>query len=164
MIKQSLKEQLNSLEGLLHQLKDEEYTYRSTMLNQATIGQHVRHVIELVQCLAQAYEQGVVDYDTRKRDQRIENSRNFALQLLAEMHQAIDLPEKELKLVVNTGNGVHIVNTWYNREIFYNTEHATHHMALIRVALKEMQLNIVHDNFGIAYGTIRHKEKISAQV
>jgi hypothetical protein len=163
MIKQSLKEQLSNLQDLLHQLDDEQYTYRSAMLHHSTIGQHVRHVIELVQCLVLAYDQGTVDYDNRKRDERIETVRSFALLQLNELRDAIDRPEKTLRLRISTGGSIDTVQTGYNREVFYNTEHAIHHMALIRVALKEMELDVVSDNFGVAYATIQYKQRMGAR-
>jgi hypothetical protein len=48
------------------------------------------------------------------------------------------------------------VSTTYHREIVYNTEHIIHHLALIKVALIEMKLNIVDENFGMAYATIKY--------
>ncbi|MBT1700447.1 DinB family protein [Fulvivirgaceae bacterium PWU4] len=158
----SLTEQLCCLRDLLYRLNDEQYTCRSSMLNHATIGQHVRHVIELGQCLILAYQTGVLNYDKRKRDERMENSRSFALQQLNDLFQSINKPEKKLQLQVATSQGTHTLETWFHREVFYNTEHAIHHMALIRVALKEMQLDIVNDNFGVAYATVQHRQTASA--
>jgi hypothetical protein len=159
---QSLTDQLRHLRDLLCLLSDEQYTYRASMLNHASIGQHVRHVIELGQCLVLGYEAGTVNYDKRKRDERMENKRSFALQHLDELLQSVNKPEKKLQLQVTASQGTHTLETWYNREILYNTEHAIHHMALIRVALKEMKLDIVSDNFGVAYATIQHRQRISA--
>ena len=154
---QSLTEQLHALRSLLYRLTDEQYTHRSSMLNNATIGQHVRHVIELAQCLVLAYEAGAVNYDKRKRDERMENSRSFALLQLEELLQSVNKPEKKLQLQVITGEGSLTLETWYNREVHYNTEHAIHHMALIRVALKEMQLDVINESFGVAYATMQHR-------
>lgn len=158
----SLTEQLRCLRDLLYRLNDAHYTYRSSMLNDASIGQHIRHVIELGQCLILGYETGVLNYDKRKRDERMENNRSFALQQLDELLQSINKPEKELQLVVATSRGTHTLETWFNREVLYNTEHAIHHMALIRVALKEMQLDIANENFGVAYATVQHRQTASA--
>jgi hypothetical protein len=49
------------------------------------------------------------------------------------------------------------VYTSYYRELAFNAEHATHHMALIRVALIEMGLSIVTDDFGVAPATLKYK-------
>ena len=162
MIQFSLKEQLNNLHVLLYRLTDEQYVFQSRMLSQATIGQHVRHVIELVQCLVLEYDHGTVDYDKRKRDRRIETDRAFALEQLTHLNQSIEKPEKRLRLSVRSSSGQFTVVTGYNREIFYNTEHAIHHMALIKVALKEMELEIVDDSFGVAYATTQYNQRLSA--
>lgn len=156
----SLTEQLHALRDLLHRLNDAQYIYRSSMLNNATIGQHVRHVIELGQCLVLAYEAGAVNYDKRKRDERMENTRSFALLQLDELLRSVHKPEKKLQLQVVTGEGTLTLETWYNREVLYNTEHAIHHMALIRVALKELQLDVVNESFGVAYATMQHRRRI----
>ena len=56
------------------------------------------------------------------------------------------------------------VPTTYFREVVYNTEHAIHHLALIKVALIEMKVDLVSDNFGMAYSTIKHKNSITSNV
>jgi len=52
------------------------------------------------------------------------------------------------------------VTTTYFREIVYNTEHAIHHLALIKVALIEMNLDVVADDFGMAYSTMKFKSSL----
>ena len=49
--------------------------------------------------------------------------------------------------------------TNYYRELMYNLEHSVHHMALIRVGLKEFSAWHIVENFGIASSTIRHKKQ-----
>jgi hypothetical protein len=44
----------------------------------------------------------------------------------------------------------------------YNTEHAIHHLALIKVALIEMQLQVIDENFGMAYSTIKYKATLNS--
>ncbi len=160
MIQSSLKEQLNVLCELLSQLSDEQYTCKVSMLSNASIGQHVRHIVELVQCLVLGYEKGLVDYDRRKRDKRIETGRTFALQILEDLQCSIDKPEKDLLLHAVAGSGEYTIETGFSREILYNTEHAIHHMALIRVALMEMRLDIVNDTFGVAYATTQYQNGV----
>jgi EAL domain-containing protein (putative c-di-GMP-specific phosphodiesterase class I) len=63
-----------------------------------------------------------------------------------------------MKLVTEDENGgeANFVSTTFFREIIYNAEHAIHHLALIRVALRVMKLDIVGDDFGMAYSTIKY--------
>ena len=163
MIQNSLTEQLYSIQNLVQQLTTDQYNQPSLMLNNASIGQHVRHIVELVQCLNEGYYTGMIDYDKRKRDTRIETDRQFTLQVLQQQCASLPQTDKWLQQAITIGNKTQWVDTSYNREVFYNTEHAIHHMALIRVALKEMELNIVPDQFGVAYATLQYKQTACAQ-
>ena len=82
----------------IHQLSDEQYKQPSNILFNATIGQHVRHIIELFICLNQGYETGVVNYERRKRDYRIETERELAINLLHSIYTAINKPDKNIML------------------------------------------------------------------
>ena len=55
-----------------------------------------------------------------------------------------------------------MVTSTYNREIVYNIEHAVHHMALIKVALKELEVEFVNEEFGVAYATVQYR-RVCAQ-
>ena len=47
------KENLQEIKTLIASVKEEQYQYKSQLLSDATIGQHVRHILEfyLYQCL-----------------------------------------------------------------------------------------------------------------
>ena len=52
------------------------------------------------------------------------------------------------------------IATTFQRELAYCLEHSIHHQALIKVGLKELNLeNIIEKNFGVAPATIRYHEK-----
>ncbi len=156
MIHASLQEQLISLQQLLQHISSNHYSHKSNMLGSSSIGQHVRHVVEMIQCLQNGYEGGIVNYDERKRNTRIETDNIFAANLLKELLLTLQQPDKGLALQ-QAGN-YEAVQTTYNRELLYNTEHAIHHMALIKVALREMEINITAEDFGVAASTIRYKQ------
>ncbi len=156
MIQASLQEQLISLQQLLQQISSSHYLNKSNMLGSSSIGQHVRHVVEMMQCLLNGYETGIVNYDERKRDNRIETDKLFTANLLQELLLGLQQPDKGLSLQQEANNET--VQTTYKRELLYNTEHAIHHMALIKVALREMGIDIKNENFGVAPATIRYKQ------
>lgn len=160
MPNQHLKKQLNDLLTLVGSLDQMQYTNKSAMLGGVSIGQHVRHIVELAQCMVQGYASGTINYDDRKRDIRIETDTQFAAKLIHELLNDLLLDNKALQLRQDREHSLS-VTTFYYREVIYNTEHAIHHMALIRVALREMRLEIVDDDFGVAPSTIRYQKSIA---
>lgn len=162
MTSHPLKNQLIDLNKLLLRLQTHNYVLRSVMLGNISIGQHTRHIIELVQCLQQGYDEGCVNYDNRKRDFRIETDRHFAISCIEECIHNLVRKDRPL-LLIQDNDLLNSINTSYNRELIYNSEHAIHHMALIRVALREMELDLVSEHFGVAPATIKHQEKVCVQ-
>lgn len=167
MIFIQLTQQLRSLGNLLSILNDEQYVNRIAHLGKASIGGHTRHIIELLQCAINGYDTGTVDYVNRKRDMMLQDNRSFAQSVLEELENQIIRTDKQLNMVVEEVEGAlsSAVTTTYFREVVYNTEHTIHHLALIKVALIEMNLDVVNDDFGMAYSTIKFKaaEKVSNQ-
>jgi hypothetical protein len=150
------------LEQVILQVTDEEYSKPCTTLFKNTIGQHVRHVIELFQCLELGYEDAVVNYEKRKRDTRIENDKTFAQSLLTEIYQNLDRPDKPLTLEASyddLSTAPIRIHTNYFREIAYNLEHTIHHMALIRVGVTEVTNLQLPDTFGVASSTVKYRKE-----
>lgn len=158
MIFIQITEQLKSLSNLVLLLNDTQFKQKIAFLGNASIGGHTRHIIELLKCATDGYNTGTVDYVNRVRDLAIETNKTFAMQQLSLMAEQIKQPDKQMNLVMECceENTLNYVTTTYFREIVYNAEHAIHHLALIRVALREMQLEMVDDDFGIAYSTINY--------
>lgn len=159
-IHQALRHQLHSLYQLLERLDNASYRYHSPLLSNASIGQHIRHIIELIQCLEEGYESGLVSYDHRKRDKAIETDRSYAIQAIEHLLTLPVRPDKQILLegnyLTSDDNAVKVAST-YNREIVYNIEHSIHHMALIKVSLKELKMDLVNDEFGVAHATIQYR-------
>lgn len=146
----------------LHQLSQQEYVQPCTTLFNNTIGQHVRHIIELYQCLESGYENGKINYERRKRDLAIETNKEFASGLLNEIFDKLSLPNKELVLEASydehTTSPIFIVTNYY-REIAYNLEHTIHHMAMIRVGINEVSAIELPDTFGVASSTVKYRKQ-----
>lgn len=162
MLNQPIQHVFVQLSETLKQLSNEEYTRKSDVLMNATIGQHVRHIIELFQCLENGYHTGVVNYEKRKRDYAIETNKSLAVELLKDTYRHIEKPNKEIMLEADdycdTVQTVLIPSNYY-REIAYNLEHTIHHMALIRVGVNEVSSVILPEEFGVAYSTIKYRQQ-----
>ena len=146
----------------LNQLSQEEYSQPCKTLFNNTIGQHVRHIIELFQCLEKGYENGVVNYEKRKRDTTIEADKELASRLLLEIHGGLSKENKALTLEASYDDHTTdpiLFDTNYNREIAYNLEHTIHHMALIRVGINEISSIELPEDFGVASSTVKYRKQ-----
>jgi hypothetical protein len=153
---------LIELKEMLDKISDEQFVQPAYYLSNSTIGQHVRHTVELFQCLLNGYETGIVNYDQRKRDPHIETSKSFAEKLLFEIAEGLNKPDKAITLVADyseEGEASHQISSNYYRELAYNLEHTIHHMALVRVGLMEVNAAVVSDEFGVASSTIRYRKE-----
>src|SRR5258706_12180725 len=95
MLQNAINNGFVQLTASLDQLSQEQYAQECRTLSNATIGKHLRHVIELFQSLENGYDDGVVNYDKRKRDTRIENDKEFALLLLGKIRNGLNKENKE---------------------------------------------------------------------
>jgi hypothetical protein len=148
------------LAASLCQLKAGEYSQPCISLSGHTIGQHVRHIIELFQALEQDYGAGTVNYEKRKRDRAIEEDSILACRLLEQIGECLQRPDKSLLLQVSYDEQAPsplLIPTNYQRELAYNLEHTIHHMALIRIGIRELDSRLVlPESYGIAASTLKH--------
>lgn len=146
----------------LQQLSQQEYIQPCNTLFNNTIGQHVRHIIELFQCLEKGYDDGTVNYEKRKRDTVIETDKILASSLLTDIYKGLNKPNRELQLEAtydeHSDQPINI-STNYHREIAYNLEHTIHHMALIRVGITEVSAISLPDDFGVASSTVKYRKQ-----
>ncbi len=149
------------LEESLHLLSNSEYEQPGKLLFNATIGRHVRHILELFICLENGYETGLVNYEERKRDTQIEKNKDFARHLLWDIYKGLNKNNKELLLEAGydeaSGKTVEVTTNYY-REIIYNLEHTVHHMALIRIGVNEVSCIQLPKDYGVAASTIKHRK------
>lgn len=162
LLKKPIQNVFVQLTESLHQLTAIQYTQPSKILFNASIGQHVRHVVELFLCLENGYATGVVNYEKRKRDCKIESDKDFAIQLIKDIYHRLERPNIDIVMEAEDYeevSGVVAIPSNYYREIAYNLEHTIHHMALIRVGINDVSSLILPDEFGVAYSTIKFRKE-----
>lgn len=154
-VKNNIKENIE----LLHQLSNEEFCKKNPELSQATIGEHMRHIIELMGCLLDNYEEGTINYDIRNRNIHIQSDVNYAISVLEKQLTSIEKQNKQLSLVHNCFSIEETLPTNYFRELLYNLEHSIHHQALIKVALYNFPHITISDSFGVAPSTLEYRKQ-----
>jgi hypothetical protein len=154
---------LDQLTDAVKQLSEVEYTSPSQTLSGSSIGQHLRHTLEFFICLESGFGKGVVNYDKRAHDHLIETNKQVALFTIDRIRSFVNeqMHDKSMLIEVGydlaSGNNVQ-VETNYFRELIYNIEHAVHHMAIIKIGIREVAPRIsLSPEFGVAASTIRHR-------
>ncbi len=160
---------LFQLTDLVHQIKDSDFVKPAETLSYSTVGQHLRHTLEFFICFEHGFEKGLINYDKRAHDKLVETDRFVALNAITKISDFINkLDDKSLKLEVGYDlekETYLTIDTTATRELVYNIEHAVHHMAIMKIGIKEIAPYVqLSPDFGIAASTIRYKEKSVASI
>ncbi len=159
MLIQIVKQNLSENIDLLHQLTNEDLTLPFLELSNATIGEHMRHIIEHLGALLNHYESGCINYDKRKRNIIFQSNTKEAIKILEKYRSELDKPNKSLFLEHNCFSDKEMLETNYFRELLYNLEHSIHHQALIKVALYRLPHIKIVNSFGIAPSTLEYRKQ-----
>ena len=165
-IKQAVSNIFDQLRFVLEQISDDQYKTPSVSLSSSTIGQHIRHSLEFFSCLYQSQATGLVNYDNRKREILLEENRPFAIECLSKLLTQIEEMDNQKELILELSYGQSAadpirVPSNFNRELVYNIEHAIHHMALIKIGLRELTPDLcTPSGFGVANSTLRYNQEI----
>lgn len=150
---------LEQFKEVLRLLPENTYVTPCEILSNATIGQHTRHIIELYQCLIRGYDVADINYDKRERNKRIENELSFALEQLTEIQEALEKPNKEIKVTYELGEEETSLDSNYYREVMFNLEHTIHHEALIKVGVYQLTNMKLPEGFGVAPSTMQFRKQ-----
>ncbi len=159
---------LNQLAHTIEQLKDADFAKPSAALGKSTIGQHTRHTLEFFICLEQGFKIGLVNYDKRAHDKLIETDKFIALNTINNIRDFICGQKEDQPLKLEVGyerdsESCLTIETNYFRELTYNIEHAVHHMAIMKIGLREVAPYVTFPpDFGVAVSTVRHQEALVA--
>ena len=155
---------LGQLADVVHQMDEKDFCRPSPTLSQSTVGQHLRHTVEFFICLEQGVEKGLVNYDKRNHDKLIESDKFIALAAIDRIREFVSNQHTDHPLQLEVGydcnnDDCQTISTNYQRELTYNIEHAVHHMAIMKIGIREVAAYVtLSTDFGVAVSTIRYKE------
>ncbi len=138
-------------------------------LSNSSIGQHVRHILELYLAVFEAKNSHFINYDKRKRYTSVEQSPAKAIELLDIIIAFLsdNIEDRSLLLEGDFSNRdrqtIRMPTSLY-RELAYNLEHSIHHQALIKIGYLGLNLGyLLHEDFGDAPATIRYRKEKSSR-
>ncbi len=162
-------ENLMQLKELLKVISKDDYNQKPDVLFGASLGQHIRHILEFYLLLISGSFEGKISYDKRQRNLELETNPERALELIQKLLNGIDLINiyEIIKLEADyttSGQKDNLIKSSVGRELAYCIEHSIHHQALIKAGLIALGLNnLIREDFGVAYSTIRYRNDSCAQ-
>jgi len=158
---------LGQLLDVIDQIDQDDYIKPIPLLNNSTLGKHIRHTLEFFICLKTGLKESKINYDNRDHDTIIETDTILSKTVIEDLVNFIDSidADKKLTLVCDyslDNESSTFVETNLNRELAYNIEHAIHHMAIIKIGLKSIADYVeVPEHFGVAISTIKFRRQTS---
>lgn len=157
---------LMQLAKFVASITDWHYNQKLKLLSGASIGQHVRHIVEFYQCLQTGYHAGIIDYSARERSLELESDKAYAHQVIIQIISFLNnSSDKNLMLKLDDSLAENMLaQTSLNRELAYNLDHSIHHQAIIKMGMQELMPNYSFaPDFGLAPSTQRYLKEMPAQ-
>ncbi len=156
---------------LLTSVSDDLYTKNNGPYNKSGIGRHFRHIIEHYLSLIDNDFEGLIDYDARDRNLRLESDREFMIESLYGVITSLntlnlDVSKLDQRIQVRSNEGIGEENTplsesTIRRELQFLISHTVHHYALIGLILETLGFK-PSDNFGVAPSTLKYEQQKQA--
>ncbi|MBX7242164.1 MAG: hypothetical protein K1X92_10480 [Bacteroidia bacterium] len=157
-----LRHIIEQIEYLAENLNDSQFSEPLQVLNNASIGKHIRHIIDVFETVASGADQESISFDKRSRNTSVENDKSLAVNTLKHWSDIIEKMNlnKKVLLVNNfsleTEEDDICTETTLIRELVYAIEHAIHHLAIIKIGASQSFGLSFSSDFGVAPSTIRH--------
>lgn len=139
------------------------YTEPLEVLNQASLGQHVRHIHDFYKALAEGVASGLIDYNSRERNELIELSMDVAIEHMEQLMERFQNIDESQLISVICSEGFKEekspITSSIGRELMYGYDHAIHHLALIRIGFESVHQEKLPPYFGVACSTLSFQKK-----
>ncbi len=155
---------LDQLDDLLGQLDDQDLAAPRSLIFGASIGQHVRHILEYYALLLTQCSMGRINYDLRERDRRIEtevdHARGAVVRCLDQLLGISGDRTLSLESELPEGGATVSQSSSLLRELTYVADHCVHHLAMVRIVVQqELPFVAFPDGLGVAAATRNHRAR-----
>ena len=153
-------EAIDQCQQLVTQVSDEDYGRSLQPYVQSSIGEHVRHVLDVYHALMTGSDGDLVDYNQKRRGSDIETNRRVALAEIDRIRQWLRNLDRRALVSVCTvrseltlqGRNISDIESSLRRELVFAASHVIHHSALIGVCARLCNLP-TDELFGVAPAT-----------
>ena len=144
---------LNRGINLLNSINDQEYANNSTAPYYSSIGIHMRHILDVFNCIFEGIEKRQIDLSARQRNELAETKVAVGLDyfdriiaLLKEVQE--DDLDKIVEVKDDLGLGMITANYTIAAALIQAHSHAIHHFASIGYIISQMGINLPDGDFG----------------
>ncbi|MBL8021436.1 MAG: DinB family protein [Leptospirales bacterium] len=148
--------------ALLENLDKAAYSVKSPL--GASVGSHIRHIVDFYQCFLRDVASLQFDYDCRARDAVVEQDLDVAVRRLKAILDSFGAatfdPQAECLCKTEASQPPEFARSTIQRELQHLHAHTVHHFALISYILTAYGISIPN-GFGIAPSTLAYLQEES---
>ena len=138
---------------LLNCISDDEYNNKTIAPYYSSIGVHMRHILDVFDCVLDGIESGNINLINRKRNELAENYTQHGIAYFEEILSRLKLLENEdfNKIVMVTddlGLGIVSANYTLGGILIQAHSHAIHHFASVGYVISQLGIELPDADFG----------------
>lgn len=163
IIIQSSIKTLNKSKSLLSILSNQDLCNMSVPPYYSCIGSHIRHILDIYDCIFEGIDIGLVDLTDRSRNIKIHKDCAYALENVLRVIKAVENLQKtnldiKINVVDDLGMGKVKIEYTIAAILAQANSHAIHHYAIINYILDNLGIMIQDEEFGYNPTTPRPEE------
>ncbi|MDJ0646311.1 MAG: DinB family protein [Flavobacteriaceae bacterium] len=164
---EAIQHNLNRGVRLLNSITDIQYSDESVKPYYSSIGRHMRHILDVFDCVFCGLENGQIDLTARKRNELAEQKTAFGLAYFDEILEKVKLIDSlDLNRIVSVtddlGLGKVTANYTLNSILIQAHSHAIHHFASIGYIIAELGIELPDADFGYNPTTPKFERRIGS--
>lgn len=138
---------------LLNSISNQQYSDTSIAPYYSSIGGHMRHILDVFDCLFEGLPNGLVDLSARKRNELVEvdvvEGIKYFNTIISKLQQLKSVDLDQL-ILVSDDLGLGVVNQKYTLGslLIQAHSHATHHFASLGYIISQLGIEIPDEDFG----------------
>lgn len=150
---EAIVKNLNRGIQLLNNITDEEYSNKSIAPYYSSIGGHVRHILDVFDCIFEGIEAGEINLIDRKRNTTVENYTKEGIQYFNTIITKLnEMEETDFTQIISVtddlGLGKVTVNYTLSGILIQAHSHAIHHFASVGYVISQLGIQLPDDDFG----------------
>jgi len=147
---------------LLKCISDEEYSNTTIAPYYSSIGGHMRHILDVFDCVFEGLEAKDINLINRKRNELSENYTKNGIEYFEKILANLQtLKPQDFNIIVNVtddlGLGVVTANYTLSSILIQAHSHAIHHFASVGYVISQLGIQLPDEDFGFNPTTPRNK-------